>query len=91
VGPTQKVRRCRTFWIEQVKLLNSNDSTSGKPFTVKQSQIATEPIQQSRSVVCSGLPVLFKFDDLLADPPVGFGKVFVDGLIRSPLASNVSG
>ncbi len=90
VRPTQKVRQRRTFWVSEVKLANADYIATTETLTMAQSEITAEASEQARAVVGPGFAALFKLDDVVADLPVSFGDLNIDGLRGSRLTDGVN-
>ena len=64
VGPAQKVRSLRTFWVNKVKLPETLHIAAAETLAVAESKISAEAGEQTGAVVGPGFAALLKFHDV---------------------------
>ena len=88
--PAQKVRRLLTFCVVEVEEAHVDDIAAAESFSMAEREIATEGGEQGLPIVRTGSAALLKFDDVMADLPIGGSEMGVDGPMRAELAVAVS-
>lgn len=89
MGPAQKVRQRRTFWVGEVKLAGTDDVTAAKAFAVTEVEVVTECGKQGLAVGGTGLSALLKLNNVMPDIPEGLGEVSVDRTVGLELSLGV--
>ena len=69
VGPAQKVRQRRTFWVGKVELARADDVAATESFAVAEAEVMAQVFDQGLAVGGAGLAALLKFHDVMPDLP----------------------
>lgn len=76
------VRQCRTISKREIKLAKTLEVGQAKAPAVFELQVAAKAGQQLAAILGSGLALLFKLDNVVADIPVGGNQAGVNGFNR---------
>ncbi len=72
------MRQCLTILKTKIKLAHVKHIGSAETLAVQGAQVFGQAIQQAAAVVCLFFAALFKFDNMLADMPIGLHQQGVD-------------
>jgi hypothetical protein len=90
VGPTQKVRQRRTFWVGKVELAGADDVAAAETFAVAEAEVTAQVGDQGLAVGGTGLAALLKFHDVMPDLPKSPGEVLIHRPVRLKLTMGVN-
>ena len=90
VGPAQKVRQRRTFWVGKVELAGADDVASAEAFAVAEAEVTAQVGDQGLAVGGTGLAALLVFHDVMPDLPKSPGEVLIHRPVRLQLTMGVN-
>jgi hypothetical protein len=90
VGPAQKVRQRRTFWVGKVELSGADDVAAAEAFAVAEAEVTAQVGDQGLAVCGASLSALLKFHDVMPDLPKSPGELLIDRPVSLKLTMGVN-